>query len=120
MKVALTTTGSDLSDPLEPRFGRAPKFLVYDLDSDTFMVVDNNKNLNAVQGAGIQSADTIARIGASALITGHCGPKAFRVLSAAGVKVYASSARTVEEAITLFRQGKLSESQSADVEGHWV
>jgi predicted Fe-Mo cluster-binding NifX family protein len=47
-------------------------------------------------------------------------PKAFRVLSAAGVRIFTASASTVGEALGLFRDGKLVESLSADVEGHWM
>lgn len=120
MKVALTTSGDNLDAPLDTRFGRAPKFLVYDLDADTFTVIDNNQNLNAAQGAGIQSAETVARTGAKCLVTGHCGPKAFRVLSAAGIKVYTSDAPTVVAALEQYRTGKLAAADSADVEGHWA
>lgn len=119
MKIAFTTSGDDLNSPLDNRFGRAPKFLVYDLDKSTFEVVDNQQNLNAAQGAGIQSAETVARLGAKAVVTGHCGPKAFRVLSAAGVKIYNTDASTVAAALELYRSGKLIESSAADVEGHW-
>ena len=120
MKIAFTTSGNELDSPLDTRFGRAPKFLIYDLDSDTFEVLDNQQNLNAAQGSGIQSAETVARSGAECLVTGHCGPKAFRVLSAAKVRIYNTQAATVAEGLELFRQGKLSESAAADVEGHWV
>ena len=120
MKIALTTSGKDLKAPLDHRFGRAPKFLVYDLEAKTFEVVDNDQNLNAAQGAGIQSAQNIARLGAKALVTGHCGPKAFRVLQAAKIKIYNTTASTVSEAINDYRNGKLTEAASADVEGHWV
>lgn len=120
MKVAFTTSGSDLNGPLDSRFGRAPKFLIYDLDAKTFEVIDNAQNLNAAQGAGIQSAENIARQGAKALVTGHCGPKAFRVLKSAGIKIYNTSVATVQEALELYLAGKLDESESADVEGHWV
>lgn len=120
MKIAITTSGSDLSAPLDSRFGRAPKFIIYDLEAKTFEVVDNDQNLNAAQGAGIQSAQTIARLGAQALITGHCGPKAFRVLQSAKIKIFNTTAGTVSEAIEQYQQGKLAEASSADVEGHWV
>jgi predicted Fe-Mo cluster-binding NifX family protein len=105
---------------LDSRFGRAPKFLAYDLDNESVEVVDNQQNLNAAQGAGIQSAEAVARLGAKALVTGHCGPKAFRVLLAAGIKIYNTDARTVAEALEHYRAGKLTEANSADVEGHWV
>ncbi|MCX7020040.1 MAG: NifB/NifX family molybdenum-iron cluster-binding protein [Candidatus Sumerlaeota bacterium] len=120
MKVVFTTSGNILDAPLDSRFGRAPKFLVYDLANDTFEVVDNQQNLNAAQGAGIQSAETVARLGAKCLVTGHCGPKAFRVLSAAGIKIYNTDASTVANALEQYRAGRLAEAASADVEGHWA
>ena len=120
MKVAFTSSGESLDSALDSRFGRAPKFIVYDLDAKTFEVVDNELNMNAAQGAGIQSAENVARQGAAALVTGHCGPKAFRVLEAAGIKVYTSDAPTVADALMLYLEGKLTESTSADVEGHWA
>jgi predicted Fe-Mo cluster-binding NifX family protein len=120
MKVVFTTSGDNLNAPLDTRFGRASKFLVYDLDADTFTVIDNEQNLNAAQGAGIQSAETVARSGAKCLVTGHCGPKAFRVLTAAKIKVYTSDAPTVIAALEQYRTGKLPVADSADVEGHWA
>jgi len=120
MKIAVTTSGSDLNAPLDSRFGRAPKFLIYDLEANTFEIVGNEQNLNAAQGAGIQSAQNIARLGVAALVTGHCGPKAFRVLEAAKIKIYNTAATTVSEAIDQYRDGKLAEASSADVEGHWA
>ena len=120
MKIAFSTAGETLESPLDSRFGRAPKFLVYDLDSETFEVVDNQQNVNAAQGAGIQSAETVARLGVKSLVTGHCGPKAFRVLLAAGIKIYTTDAPTVAAALELYRSGKLIEAKAADVDGHWT
>lgn len=120
MKIAITTNGKDLEAALDSRFGRAPAFLIYDLDQDTFEVVNNEQNLNAVQGAGIQSAENIAKQGVDVLISGHCGPKAFRVLKAAEIKVYSTTAATVGEALELYRKGELKEAAGADVEGHWM
>jgi len=120
MKIAFTTSGENLSASLDSRFGRAPKFLIYDMDTNTFEIIDNRQNLNAAQGAGIQSAEIVARSGANALVTCHCGPKAFRVLSAAGIKVYTTDASTIAEALEEYRSGKLVMAKSADVEGHWT
>ena len=120
MKIAFTTSGKDLGAPLDRRFGRAAAFLVYDTDSRTFEVVDNLQNLNAAQGAGIQAAEAVARTGAKAVVTGNCGPKAFRVLEAAGIKVYNASAATIEEALVMYHEGRLAEASSANVEGHWM
>ncbi len=119
MKIAFSTSGEDLNAPLDARFGRAPKFLIYDLEADTFTVIDNRKTMDAAQGAGIQSAETVARTGVKAIVTGNCGPKAFRVLSAAGIRIFNTAAATVREALDLYRAGRLKEADSANVEGHW-
>ena len=79
-----------------------------------------NQNLNTPQGAGIQTAQHLINSGVKGVITGHCGPKAFRVLKAAGIAVYNCQAQTVKEAIEQFRAGMLQLAESADVEGHWV
>ena len=120
MKIAVTSQGKKLEDPLDPRFGRAVSFLVFDTETNDFQVVDNTMNLNAAQGAGIQAAESLSRLGVETLITGHCGPKAFRVLSAAGINVFNTDAPTVAEALERFRSGKLTGIESANVEGHWA
>jgi len=120
MKIAFTTSGDDLGASLESRFGRAPRFLIYDLDNSTYEVIDNSQTMNTAQGAGIQAAETIVHSGATALVTGHCGPKAFKVLSAAGIRVYNVAGCTVGAALEAFRSGQLKTIESADVEGHWV
>lgn len=120
MKIAITTTGTNLTAPLDPRFGRTARFLVYDTDTKTFEIVDNSQNLNAAQGAGIQAAQNAASTGAKAVISGHFGPKAFRVLNASKIAAYPSSAATVQDALDLYAAGKLTAAQEADVEGHWA
>ncbi|MFO7937537.1 MAG: NifB/NifX family molybdenum-iron cluster-binding protein [Kiritimatiellia bacterium] len=119
MKIAFTTSGDDLNGEIDPRFGRAPKFLIFDTESRSFDVADNTQNLNAPQGAGIQSAETVVRLGAQAIVTGHCGPKAFRALSAAGVKIYNTEIKNIEKAIQALENNELKPADAADVEGHW-
>lgn len=119
-KIAFTTAGNDLNGQLDKRFGRAPKFIIYDLDSNIYEVVDNMQNLNAAQGAGIQSAQTVAKTGAKAVVTGNCGPKAFRVLRSAGIRIFNTDIPTVRGALQAYLEGKLTEIDSANVEGHWA
>ncbi len=120
MRIAFTTAGDSLDSPLDPRFGRAAGFLVYDTGNDTFQIVSNSRNLNAVQGAGIQAAQNLGSLGVDALVTGHCGPKAFMVLSRAGIVVYNTDLPTVSQALESFKNGELTAAVSADSESHWV
>ncbi|HRU04966.1 MAG TPA: NifB/NifX family molybdenum-iron cluster-binding protein [Candidatus Brocadiia bacterium] len=119
MKVVISAQGPEMDSLVDPRFGRAAWFLCVDTETGSREAARNEQNLNAVQGAGIQSAQNAANLGAEAVLTGHCGPKAFRVLKAAGIKVYVGVEGTVAEALEKLRAGKLQEADGADVEGHW-
>jgi len=110
MKVVLTSSGESLDSPLDPRFGRAQKFILFDTDTNEHQVVDN----------GIQAAQNVSRLNAEYLITGHCGPKAFRTLQAAGIKVIVGVEGTVAEVMEKFKAGKLTPTETSDVEGHWI
>ncbi|MDY0189825.1 MAG: NifB/NifX family molybdenum-iron cluster-binding protein [Desulfuromonas sp.] len=120
MKIAISTSGSTLDAPIDSRFGRAVRFLVYDTEQKTFSMVENEQNLNAAQGAGIQAAKTVVDSGAQAVISGHCGPKAFTVLSSAGIAIYHCETGTIQEALEQYASGKLQPAKDANVEGHWV
>lgn len=120
MKIAVTTAGADLSAPVELRFGRATAFLVYDTDTGNVSRIENTQQLNAAQGAGIQAAQTVINNGAQALISGHCGPKAFQVLKMGKVEIFLSDGGTVGEALRSLEAGNLKKADDADVEGHWV
>lgn len=120
MKIAITSSGGNLDNEIDLRFGRAKGFVIYETNDDSFEFIDNVQNLEAAQGAGIQAAQNIVNKDVEAVITGHCGPKAFKVLSTSGVKVYTIEAGKISEIIEKFKKGELQEADSADVEGHWV
>ncbi len=120
MKIAFSSSGTTLDAALDQRFGRAPQFVIYDTEDKSCVSIDNTQNLEAAQGAGIQSAQNVAKTGATVLVTGHTGPKAFKVLQAAKVAIYLSAAATVQEALAAWEAGKLQVISEADVEGHWV
>ena len=119
MKIAITSLGEALDSPIDQRFGRARYFVLYDTETEEWSAHDNKQNLNAAQGAGIQAGQKVVEIGAEAIITGHCGPKAFATLRAGNIDVYPGAAGTVKEAINAFSEGKLQKTGNADVEGHF-
>lgn len=119
MKVVVTSTGESLSSMVDQRFGRAPAFVMVDTDSGEISSEDNAAGVDAAQGAGIQAAERVARLGAARLITGHCGPKAFRTLMAAGIEVYTGATGTVGEAVEQLEAGELTRMMGPDRAGHW-
>lgn len=119
MRIAISTEGKDLNAAVDRRFGRAKGFLIYDTDTNESVYVDNKQNLEAAQGAGVQSAKTVIDAGADAVITGNVGPKAFTALNAADVKIYLSKGGDAARSIERFKRGELEAASSANVEGHW-
>jgi predicted Fe-Mo cluster-binding NifX family protein len=119
VRVAITAAGPDLASRVDQRFGRARYLLVVDTPDTVVAAVDNKAGMDATQGAGVQAAQHVIDNNASILITGHCGPKAFRALKAGGVHVYLAPDGTVGETIEAFRAGDLKHSSAPDVDGHW-
>lgn len=119
MRIAIPSTGDSLDSTLDSRFGRASRILIVDTENDRLEIVDNSAGVGAAQGAGIQTAERIAGLDVDSLVTAHCGPKAFRVLSKAGISVYSTTALTVAEAVDLMKQGNLTAMDAANAESHW-
>lgn len=119
MKIAITSKGRSLESEMDPRFGRAAYILVIDSDTFEFEVIDNAKNANAFKGAGIQAAASISEKNAEILMTGFCGPNAFKTLNAAGIKVANDLTGSVKGAIEAFNTGSISFADGANVDGHW-
>jgi len=119
MKIAVTSKGTDLQADVDPRFGRAPYIIIVDSGTFAFEVLDNKDHANALKGAGIQAARMVSENGADVLLTGHCGPNAFKALRAAKVSVANNASGTVRDAVKAYMEKKLPLAEYADVEGQW-
>ncbi|VBB08367.1 dinitrogenase iron-molybdenum cofactor biosynthesis [Lucifera butyrica] len=110
MKIAITAHGQDREAQVDSRFGRADYFVLYDQEKDTWDCLPNTQNLEAAHGAGIQAGQFLLKTGAKVLITGHVGPKAFKVLDAGEVKMYSFGDMNgdVKDALAAFLAGKLA------------
>jgi len=120
MKVAITSQDRDMNSQVDPRFGRAEFFVVVDTESDDVFVHDNSQNVDALHGAGTQAAQTVAELGAEAVVTGNIGPKAHAALQAGGVKIYVGATGTVAEALQKFKADELQCASEPTSEGHWT
>jgi len=119
MKIAVTSQGKTLDSLLDPRFGRAAFILVLDTETLEFEAFDNDTNKNAFKGAGIQAAAMISDKEAEVLLTGFCGPNAFKTLTAAGVKVVNDQSGRVIDVVHKFKQGGAVYAEAANKDGHW-
>jgi len=117
-KIAISAEGKDLNARVDPHFGRALYFIIYDLENDTWEAVENPAATEA-RGAGIAAASFLAEKGVEVVVTGHCGPKAFSVLKAGGIKVANVSGKTVAEAVKLAKEGRLAFLEAPNVDTHF-
>jgi predicted Fe-Mo cluster-binding NifX family protein len=115
MKIAVSATGPSLDDLVDPRFGRCACFLIIDLDTLDFQVLENPSNSLSV-GAGMKAAQALARWPVQHVLTGCCGPHALKMLSAAGVYLLDGFSGTVREAVERF--GRLTEGGALQSTAH--
>lgn len=119
MKIAVTATGKDLDSAVDPRFGRAQYILILDPDGSLLEAVDNAAGFGAFSGAGIQAGKLLADRKVDVLITGHCGPNAFRTLQAAGIRVVAEQSGSVRDAFARFNRNEVAFAEGPNAEAHW-
>lgn len=122
MKIAIPVVNdSGLDSKIESRFGRANGFLIHDTESGENLFIDNQQNLNAAQGAGIQAAQNVVKAGADILLAPNCGPKAFATLKAANLTICLTNGQTTaREALTALDNEEIKPVDNANVEGHWM
>ena len=119
MKIAVTSQGDTLDSQLDPRFGRAAYILIVDTETLEFEAFDNNENKNAFKGAGIQTAAMVGEKEAKVLLTGFCGPNAFKTLETAGVKISNNQSGRIIDVVQKFKQGDIVFADGANKDGHW-
>jgi len=96
LKTAFSTNGHRIQDSIEPAFGRCKNFLVVDSGSGAVQVVPNPGAATA-GGAGVQAAETLARLGIDKLVTGSVGPNARPLLEAAGIVIVTGRSGIISE-----------------------
>jgi len=108
MKIAISSTGKNLTDNVSEIFARCPFFIIAEIKNqkiDKTEIIEN-ENTNQMSGAGIFAAQLMAKKNVNAVITGNVGPRAFDVLKQFNIEVYQGEGR-VKEVIEKFIEGKL-------------
>lgn len=109
MKIVFTTKGNNWESPMDPRFGRAEMFLVYDDVADSFEVIDNSDTEFMEHGVGGQSSKKMINAKADVVITGNgAGEKALKILKTTGIEFYTGAGEmSVKEAYEAYKANKL-------------
>jgi len=118
MKVAVSSSGTNLDSQIDPRFGRCAHFVIVNTDDMSFEAFDN-EGIALGGGAGIQSSQFVASKGAGAIITGNIGPNAVQTLSATGVEIFMGQTGSVGDAVERYRRGEIKPEGSPNVTDHY-
>ena len=118
MKIAISSMGTDLNAQVDPRFGRCQYFIITDPDTMEFEALANQSGTSG-GGAGIATAQFVASKRVGAVFTGNCGPNAFEVLEAAGIKVVTGVSGIVRDVVLAYKTGNYKASSQPNVAGHF-
>ena len=106
MKIAIPVNNKSLESGVCQSFGRAPYFLIYDLDSKESDFLKNSAAISQ-GGAGVKAAQLIVDGKASALLTPRCGDNAADIFQIANVKIYKTMNESISDNIKAFGEDKL-------------
>ncbi len=115
MKVAVSARGTERTSVVDPRFGRAPYFVVVDTAGGEAEGIENSGAL-AGTGAGVAAAQLISDAGAEAVITSALGPHAWAALKSGGIQVFEAGRGTVGAMVELLLQGGLSQIEEPNAD----
>jgi predicted Fe-Mo cluster-binding NifX family protein len=107
MKICITSQEATLDSLAEERFGRAPFFIIVDMDTGSCEAIEN-QFAGGSGGVGPKAAQLIMAQKVSALVSGIVGGNAREVLIAAGIHLYTYHAGgTVRDALDQFNKKTL-------------
>ncbi len=117
MKIAVSSSGKNLDDSIDTRFGRCQYFIIVDSESLEFEAVDN-PGYQAMGGAGTLAAQTILNKDVQAVVTGECGPNAYMSLKAAEIKIFTGASGRVKDGIEQYKSSSLKEASGPTAPPH--
>ncbi len=113
MRIAFTAKGTGWDSGVDPRFGRADYFVVYDEEKNTLETLDNTDVAGEAHGAGPRTAQRFSELGAQVLITGNGpGGNAASVLSRMQIQLFVGAGQmTLRQAYDAWKAGRLTAFQ---------
>ena len=109
MRIAFSTKGNSWDSSMDPRFGRAEMFLIYDEEKDALEEIDNKETDGMDHGVGPQTVKKMLSLSVDVIVTGNgAGEKALAILKKSNVKMYTGAGdMTLKEAYTAYKNDKL-------------
>jgi len=108
MKIAISSTGKNLTDKVSEVFARCSYFIVAEIENQEIKKFEaiKNESENQMGGAGISTAQLMAEKNADAVIAKNVGPRALDVLKQFNIDIYCGDG-TIKKVLQEFIDGKL-------------
>ncbi len=109
MKVFLAVKDDNgIISMIDSRFARAKFFMIYDMEKEEILKIEDNKFVSQEHGVGIKIAGYAVEEGCKLAIGAKPGPKADEILKAGGIEFFFAENCTAGEAIENFKKSKES------------
>jgi len=115
-RLAVTSKGDDLEGEIAP-MARSSFFIIFEGDPKNHLVMENLVK-KAGSESGLRVAKEIADQKVDIVVTGTIGPRAFKHLQAAGIKVHAGCEGKVSDVLEKCLNGKLPICDKATYAGY--
>jgi|GEM_PF-1478388 len=115
-RMAVTSKGDDLDGEIAP-MARSSFFIIFEGTPDNRLVMENLVKKGGSESA-IRSAAELTKQNVDIVITGTIGPRAFKQLESAGVKVHAGCEGKVSDILEKCLKGKLPVCKKATYGGY--
>jgi predicted Fe-Mo cluster-binding NifX family protein len=106
MKIAISSSGTNLDESVDPGFGCCRCFIVIDPATEAYEVLENQAAVSS-GSAGVQAAHMLVAAGVDMVITGKLKPNVTDVLEDAGLNVYLGAAGTIRDVLKQYHNGQL-------------
>ena len=108
MKIAVSSTGKNLTDNISEVFARCPYFIISEIENEKIQRVETieNKSANQLSQAGISAAQLMAEKNVNAVITKNVGPRALDALKQFNIVIYYGDG-VIKDVLQEFIDGKL-------------
>nr|WCC90959.1 magnetosome protein MamT-greigite [Desulfobacteraceae bacterium] len=115
-RVAVASQGTDMNATMAPLFGTAPYFIIIDIKTNQYKVVQNPASSDT-RSFGVIASQLLTTQNIGAVIAGAFGPRAYAALTALNIIPYTAQLNTIVNVINDYRSGKLSPSTDATLPG---
>lgn len=111
MKIAISSTGKNLTDNVSEIFARCPYFIIAEVENGKIQKTEvmENKIADQLGQAGISAAQQMAEKDVKTVITKNVGPRALDVLKQFNIEIYHGDG-TIEKVLQEFIDGKLKKT----------